>query len=215
MKYLILILSFSALGFTSLDNAIITGQFGDKLIFEGKKHDISDYLMECYFDKYPEKKPKLQVENTALERGYIATYEFFNGQLYIIDIEIDVKRNGNYVFVSVYNEVFPNTKRKKVNWKTGFLNLPSGKLILPASELYENHKIIEMRRGRIKEIRDYTKDELLLFKKRQFDKFKLTRRYKRVVKSFQKNRDPELGEKQLNLIFKMKVLEHSKKFLVD
>lgn len=203
------------MGFTSFDNAIITGQFADKVIFEGKKYDISDYLMEPYFEKFPEKKPKLQVENTGLDRGYIATYEFFEGQLYVIDIEIDVKRNGNYVFNSVYSEVFPNTKRKKVDWKTGLLNLPSGKLILSASELYEKHTIVELKRGKIKEVRDYTKDELLLFKERQFDKFKCTRRYKRVVKSFQKNRDPELGEKQLNLIFQMKVLEYSKKFLTD
>lgn len=215
MKYLIIILSFYTLGFTSFDNAIITGQFADKVIFEGKKYDISDYLMEPYFEKFPEKKPKLQVENTGLDRGYIATYEFFEGQLYVIDIEIDVKRNGNYVFNSVYSEVFPNTKRKKVDWKTGLLNLPSGKLILSASELYEKHTIVELKRGKIKEVRDYTKDELLLFKERQFDKFKCTRRYKRVVKSFQKNRDPELGEKQLNLIFQMKVLEYSKKFLTD
>lgn len=219
MKYLILILSFSALGFTSPDNEIITGQFGDKLIFEGKKYNISDYLMECYFDKYPEKRPKQQLESSALDRGYVATYEFVDNELFVVDIEIQVRNKKDQkpstIYISVFDSVFPNLLRKKINWKNGFLNLPSGKLLLPASELYENHKIIEMKRGKIKEVRDYTKDELLLFKERQFDKFKFTRRYKRVVKSFQKNRDPEIGEKQLNLIFQMKVLEYSKKFLTD
>lgn len=215
MKNFLLFSSCLLVCFSTFCNVTITGQYDDKLIFDGKEYGISEYLMEPYFEKFSEKKPKLQIESTALSRGYIATYKFFEDQLYVINIEIQVKRNDNFVFTSVYNEIFPGTKRKKIDWKTGLLLLPYGGLSTDLFDHHNHYLILELKKGKIKEYRDYKIDELMLFKERQYNKFKCTRRYKRLVRSFQKNRTPKMEKKKLDYIFQMKILEHSKKFLTD
>ncbi|MDR0515679.1 MAG: hypothetical protein LBH25_01380 [Fibromonadaceae bacterium] len=54
-------------------NAFATAQEPDLLIHNGEKYDLTVNPMEPFFKENPEKRPPSP--NTALWRGYIATFE--------------------------------------------------------------------------------------------------------------------------------------------
>ena len=85
--------------------------------------------MESYFTQYPDKRPKNDVELTSLWRGYVATFEINDNQLYLKDIEIIDSNKKGIEWKSVLNEIFPNQEHIKIDWMTGLLVIPSGKLV--------------------------------------------------------------------------------------
>ena len=103
-----------------------TPQTLDKIIYKGKEYVLLTYPMEIFFEKYPEKRPKNKVQSTGLTRGYVATFEIVDDQLYLKDIEIIVVERSEEKPVSVNwksvkNEVFPNQDLVKIDWITGRL----------------------------------------------------------------------------------------------
>ena len=103
-----------------------TPQTLDKIIHYGKEYVLLTYPMESFFEKYPEKRPKNIVQSTGLTRGYVATFEIIDDQLYLKDIEIIVVERSEEKPVSVNwksvkYEVFPNQDLVKIDWITGEL----------------------------------------------------------------------------------------------
>jgi hypothetical protein len=65
-----------------------TSQCPEKIIYNGKEYKLHSNPMETYFKKYPDKRPKGGIRSTALWRGYVATYEVKNNQLFLKDISV-------------------------------------------------------------------------------------------------------------------------------
>ncbi len=97
--------------------------------------------------------------STALWRGYVATFEVKDNQLFLKDIEIQYhdttsKESYPYKWRSVINEVFPNNEKIKIDWLTGLLVIPHGKLVnyvhMGYGSTYKNYILLEIDKGDLK-----------------------------------------------------------------
>ena len=100
-------------------------QIPDKIVYNGKIYDLENRLLESYFKQYPEKRPEVKRRTHYLRRGYVATFEIKDNQLYLKDIEILINNPrlicSDTIWESVLNEVFPNQESVKMDWITGSL----------------------------------------------------------------------------------------------
>ena len=78
LAYIILTFISSNLFFCLAQN-----QIPDTLIFEDKTYSLNRYILEDYFLKNPNKKPKSEIVSTNLWRGYVATFKFLDNRLFL------------------------------------------------------------------------------------------------------------------------------------
>ena len=161
-------------------------QFPDKIIYKGTEYHLWTYPLEIYLKKYPYKRQE-GLWLAVLVRGYQATFEIKNGQLYIKDIEILVntintnKRKKDYndrIWESVLNKVFPNQELVKVDWFTGLLVLKHGEIIdyeaiyegdkrVGYTSIHEYYILLEIDNGDIKTEKLLNYEEYKQFKEKQ------------------------------------------------
>jgi hypothetical protein len=203
-----------------------TPQIEDKIIYNGKEYKLQTaplfgiYYMETYFKKYPDKRPKSELMSTGLHRGYVATFEVKENLLYLNDIEIEVYANGKNFptkWKSVKNEIFPNQKLIKIDWVTGLLVLPFGKTVdcgkyYGDNWTYENYVLLEMNKGILKRVKQFSYTNFEKFKEKQFEAFKQTDEYEKIKIDLQKK---HLSDKQINSKLRNNVIEYSSKILVE
>ncbi len=173
-----------------------TAQYPDKIIYIGKEYDLHSNPLEEYFEKNPDKRPEGGIMSTALWRGYVATFEVKDSQLYLKDIEIQYhdttsKESYPYKWKSVISEVFPGQKVVKINWLTGLLAIPHGKLVnyvhMGYGSTYKNYILLEFNKGDLKREKRFKYKQYEKFKERQFQAFKQTAEYKKIKSDFQKD----------------------------
>ena len=195
-----------------------TAQAPDKLIYNGKKYKLHSNPLEVYFEKFPDKRPKPEIQSTGLWRGYIATFEVKDGQLYLKDIEIRVeKKNDEEGRKSVLNEVFPNQELIKIDWLTGLLVLPEGKIVnyvhMGYASTYEHYVLLEFENGNLKKEKQFGYKEYAKFKDKQFQEFKKTDEY-RKLKDDMKEKD-DRSDEFIEDFLRIFVIEYSSKILVE
>src|SRR5690606_29149194 len=177
-------------------NVFATAQYPDKIIYNGKEYSLHSNPLEVYFEKYPDKRPQGGIMSTALWRGYVATFEVKDNQLFLKDIEIQYhdttsKESYPYKWRSVIKEVFPDQKDVKIDWLTGLLVIPHGKLVnyvhMGYGSTYKNYILLEIDKGDLKQEKRFKYKEYEKFKERQFQAFKLTDEYKKIKTDLQKD----------------------------
>ncbi|HTJ49673.1 MAG TPA: hypothetical protein VL443_09485 [Cyclobacteriaceae bacterium] len=177
-----------------------TAQYPDKVIYNGKEYSLQSNPLESFFKENPDKLPKSEIVSTALWRGYVATFEVRDNQLYVKDIEIEVSdtsstRTSSFKWKSVLNEVFPGQKEVKVEWITGLLVMPYGKIVnyvhMGYGSTYEFYTLLEFEKGNLVREKNFKYDEYEKFKERQFQAFKMTEDYKRLKARLQKKDDSD------------------------
>ena len=199
-----------------------TAQTPDKLIYNGKEYRLHSNPMESYFEKFPDKRPKSEVMSTGLWRGYVATFEVKDDQLYLKDIEIEIstkEKNNEYKYSwkSVLNEVFPSQELIKIDWLTGLLVLPEGKVVnyvhMGYASTYEHYVLLEFENGNLKGEKQFGYEEYEKFKDKQFQAFKKTDEYRKLKEDLKKedNNSDEFIEDFLRIF----VIEYSSKMLVE
>src|SRR5256885_10172569 len=104
-----------------------TGQRGDILFLDGKKHFIFTNPLSPFLDKNPEKLPESKIVSTSLWRGYVATWEVRNDRLVLIDV--GMLRSDSDDLRSVMSEMFPSQKDVLADWYSGHVIIPNGKLL--------------------------------------------------------------------------------------
>src|SRR5215469_17640610 len=62
----------------------MTSQCGDQLLRDGKDMTMRSLPLESYWDEHPP-RPYLRSTSTAAHRGYVATWEISDGDLYLIE----------------------------------------------------------------------------------------------------------------------------------
>lgn len=173
-----------------------TAQYPDKIIYNGKEYGLHSNPLEAYFEKNPDKRPKGGIMSTALWRGYVATFEVKDNQLFLKDIEIQYhdttsKEPYPYKWRSVIAEVFPDQKSIKIDWLTGLLVIPHGKLVnyvhMGYGSTYKNYILLEIDKGDLKQERHFKYKEYEKFRERQFQAFKQTEEYKKIKADLQKD----------------------------
>lgn len=221
-KTLFIILILCSIGKSKADD-LLTAQYPDKITFKGKEYNLNSNPLEPYFEKYPDKRPKGDIISTALWRGYIAHFEIIDDQLYLTDIEIEVadrdsKNSYPYKWISVFHQVFPNTNKIKVNWYTGILILPHGKMVdyvhMGFASTFRKYWLLEIDKGDFREARKYRNKEFVKFKKRQFQIFERTEEYQNLYDQLLANSYNE-DEEFIKSFIADFVIDYTSRFLTD
>lgn len=198
-----------------------TAQYPDKIIYNGKEYDLYSNPLEAYFEKKPDERPKGGIMSSALWRGYVATFEVKDNQLFLKDIEIEYqdtasKKSYNYKWRSVIKEVFPGQKEIKIDWLTGLIVLPYGKLInyvhLGYGSTYEKYILLEIDKGYLKQEKQLKYKEYEQFKEKQFQAFKLTDEYKKTKADMQKD---GRSDESIDSFLRSFVTEYTSKILTE
>ncbi|SDL86291.1 hypothetical protein SAMN05421823_108307 [Catalinimonas alkaloidigena] len=202
-------------------NVFATAQYPDKIIYNGKEYSLHSNPLEMYFEKYPDKRPKDGAMSTALWRGYVATFEVKDSQLFLKDIEIQYhdttsKESYPYKWCSVIKEVFPDQKDIKIDWLTGLLVIPHGKLVnyvhMGYGSTYKNYILLEIDNGDLKKEKRFKYEEYEKFKERQFQVFKQTDEYKKIKADLQKDGS---SDEFIDSFLRSYVTEYTSKILTE
>jgi hypothetical protein len=96
-------------------NTFAKTQIPNKIIYKEKEYALLSEPLEEFFIKNPEKRPK-GIDEDML-RGYAATFEIKENQLFLTEIEIRDTTNKDpktEKWKSVFTEVFPNQEKVKL-----------------------------------------------------------------------------------------------------
>ncbi|MBW8522407.1 hypothetical protein K0U91_07965 [Chryseobacterium chendengshani] len=202
-------------------NVFATSQYPDKIIYNGKEYDLLSNPLNAYFEKHPDRIPKGGVMSSALWRGYVATFEIKDNQLFLRDIKIQYhdttsKDNYPYKWRSIFKEVFPDQKDVKIDWLTGLLVVPHGEIVnyvhMGYGSTYENYILLEINTGDLKKEKRYNYKEYEKFKEKQFQGFKQTDYYKKIKTDLQKDGS---SEEFVDSFLKNFVTEYTSKILTE
>jgi len=188
--------------------AFATMQIPDRAIHDGKEYELETfgigYLMESYFKEHPDKHPRGGTISTALYRGYVATCEVKDRQLFLKDIVIDsgdrdTAKDGEYRSLweltrwkSVMSQVFPDKKPPKMDWVSGLLVLKHPFKVGVVEEGRKEYIVWEIDKGDIKKEVPFTERQAYEeFKTRQFEAFKKTDGYEKAVAKRKERGAPE------------------------
>jgi hypothetical protein len=208
--------------FLCASSAFATAQAPDRIIYNGQEYSLHTNPMEEYFAKYPEKKPTSEVRSSGLWRGYIATFEVADNSLFLKDIGVLVSKkteSGGFdtEMKSVIADLVPAGKKLKIDWFTGLLVLPSGKIVnyvhMGYGSTFEKYTLIEIDKGEFKKAKDFDYQAYDKFKERQFEAFKKTPEYKKMVDDMKKDGDRD--QKFIDSFLKGFVTDYTTKILVD
>jgi len=211
-KTLLLILTICTIGISKAEN-IITAQYPDKITYDGTEYNFNSNPLEPYFDKNPDKRPGMA--STALWRGYVAHFEIIENQLYVTDITRPISQKdseGNYErkWVSIYRTIFPTSEKVKIDWYTGILILPHGKMVeyvhLGYASTYSKYWLLEVYEGNFNEARKY--------KNKEFEMFEKTEEYKKLYAEMKEN-DEYNDDEFIKSFISDFVINYTTKFLTE
>jgi hypothetical protein len=141
-----------------------TAQSSDKIILNGKEHDLLCTPLESLEEDSSDiKLPNFWLSisgsdtaiimNTGNWRGYVATWEIVKDTLYLIKID-----NGKYDLSDIFGNLF-NDGKVFASWYTGDLRVVDGPLVnyihMGFMSTYEREKIIEVENGIALSIKEY------------------------------------------------------------
>lgn len=179
---------------TASAESLVTAQYPDKIKFKGTEYNLNSNPLEAFFEKYPHKRPQGGIMSTALWRGYVAHFEIIEEQLYVTDIKIQVDEEGpgrKFGWISAFNQVFPHKEKVKIDWYTGILILPHGKMVeyvhMGYASTYKKYWLLEIDTGNFMEARKYKNKEFIRFKQRQFQEFEKTEEYQKLYAELKEN----------------------------
>ena len=181
-----------------------TAQEPDRIIFKGINYPLIVNPMEPYFEKFPDKRPRFDM--TSLWRGYVATFEIIENELWVTEIKKSNK-------ASIIKEVLDGKNKMKIDWFSGLLVIPQGKIIdyvhMGYSSTYEHYIVLEIRNGNfIKELKMDNRqfDE---FREKQFELYKKTDKYRKLVEKL-KEREGE-SEEKMEYFLKIFIVDYIEK----
>lgn len=174
---LILIFAF----FSSL--ALATAQRPDKLKWNDELISLQSNPLETYFNKFPDKKSDDWSISTGLWRGYIAEFAIEDNLLIVTDIKVRLKGQQDHtIWTSVIDQVMKTKEERIVSWYDGLLIAPQGKLLtyvhMGYASQYAKYTVFRINAGKVIHQKNFSLDEYQTYKKKQFDKYRLTETYK-------------------------------------
>jgi len=200
--------------------ASATAQIPDTLIYDGQRYALNSNPLEVYFDARPDRKLP-PGSSTALWRGYIATFEIRDSILTVVDVQIERYSRDSAGTVdswweSVLASTFPDSSERVCSFYTGLLILPLGEVIsrvhMGYSSLYERYILLLVEGGRFKKAREFSDSEYLAFKRRQFEAYKKSDEYKKMVEELAKESSDTSQIENFLFIYDV---NYSSKFLLD
>jgi len=211
----------TVISFVLTVSTFATSQSPDKIIYKGQEYSLNTNPLESFFENNPNLRPKSDIMSTALWRGYIATFEIQDNQLFVKDIvvmdEDTITGSHKTTWRSVFNQVFPNQNQIKVDWLTGLLVIPNGKLVnyvhMGYASTYENYILLEIDKGNLIQEKNMKSKESEKFKDKQFKAFQKTDEYKKLKEELKKNGGGT--DEFLDSFIRIYVTDYSTKILTE
>ncbi len=191
MKFLVTTILSTLLSLTTL----ATAQYPDKIIFNGTEYNLDSNPLESYFEINLDKRPKGDLKSTALWRGYRATFEMRDSQLFVKDIQIQYldttdKNDQDIKWKSIMRDVFPDKVNVKVDWLSGLLVINFGKRVnyyaTGYGSSFDQYLLLEIDKGNYIKSKQYNDKEFESFKDRQFSAYKKTTEYREIKAKLEK-----------------------------
>ncbi len=128
-----------------------TGQFGDVIIYEGKKEQLFTNPLQPYLQ---ERGIKFKGTCSACWRGYQATWEVRDSALYLVRLkECTCRDTDRDIPLSRIARGYP--KELMATWYSGELRIPQGKMLqyyhAGYASVYEYDLLLTIREGRVVE----------------------------------------------------------------
>jgi hypothetical protein len=193
---------YLTVGCNNCDNRFIfasmTRQICDTITYRGEVFSLNKEILKSFFWKNPQKKPRSKSDLTALWRGYIATFEIIESELFVKKIETFA--DTNLRLKEVTNKVFPGLR--KLDWYSGLLLLGNSVGRYYDEDPTANFVLLEIQNGDLTNSRRLDYKELSELKKELFNNFKLTDKYNKFFAGL-KATMPDMTEYEID-----QVLEH-------
>jgi len=178
----------------------MTRQIRDILIYNGYEYYLNDEYLEQFFEQFPEKKPVIESSFSALWRGYVATFEIVEEQLFVKRISVFSECN--------LDEFFPNSR--KFDWFTGLIRIDDFRGEYDdendPSAIFE---FLEIVNGNLKNIWKLNYLDFIAFKEIQFDYFKTTQDYANLYLLWRKN-NPKIPDSDIDKYISESIMRNSK-----
>jgi len=206
-------------------NVFATSQEPDKIKINGIEYPLLNNPLE-YNKIISEKLYNLGTSkdgertlSTGNYRGYIATYEIRNSELYLIDVVIPDPNENFEKKISVLNKIFPEQDRIRIKY-SGILIIPIGDFLDSAnfgySYLFSEYKLITIKNDKVEKSKNINKDDYLKFKVIQFVEYKKTDDYKNALKenfdNWKIEKKIELSRKNTKNLTKKEIAELQKDY---
>ena len=138
----------------------MAAQVPDRILYNQEYYDLCTNPLELYWIVRRKKRPRFIVKEEC-KRGYVATWEIKDNQLYLRDIEGTVKRSfalwGKNVAPYTMRKLFGGLKRFiKAAWYSGKLRIPAGPMVMFADNEYDSRYakeiIVTVKNGNVDKI---------------------------------------------------------------
>lgn len=186
----------------------------DKIIYNNQEFNYRFHHLEQYFNYYPEKRIIPTKDSTIIHRGYIATYEIFENELFLREIETTNKKNNQKV--SVRDKFSPSKEQRiPLRWVNGVIQIGLGTDDFKKDSIHpmnDSNLIIEINRGKIKRHLYLGKEEMRIFKNFQWNKYKNTHEYLVI---YHKLRNKGWNESEINQHIFENILYYSKQIFLQ
>jgi len=197
-------------------SAFATAQYPDKIVYLGEEYSLHTNPMSAYFAMHPDKRPVGGIRSTALWRGYVATLEFKTNSLVLKDIEIEIlnEEKNDTFWKSAKDVVVPKDKDLLVDWFTGILVLPHGKLMnyvhMGYGSTYSDYILLEIKSGKLTGRRNFDYKQYEEFKEKQFQAFKKTKEYRNRAEDLKKE---EWTQENIDNFLRSFIVRYTSEFL--
>jgi len=187
----------------------MTRQIRDRLIYGGDEYHLSEEILEDYFKQNPNIKPKSEILCTALWRGYIATFEIKENQMFVQKLEMLEDTGLN---LKITRELFPINN--KFDWYTGLIRIDDYRGEWDDENEDAIFEYLEIYKGDLVQKRTMNFEELEIFKEYQFEYFKTTEEYKKAY-SLWKNNNPKMDVTEIDYYIYKGLLNRYSKEIFD
>lgn len=152
-------------------NDTMAAQLPDIIFIQGEQMELYSNPLEQYWVSHPGKRPKFQPA-IICKRGYVATWEIRDKQLFLTHIEAHVEKSyflfWRRIAPFALREIFKNVGPQGIvaEWFSGKIRIPQGRRTLYVHHAYdsrfEREMIITLDHGRVVKtvVLDYTHQKL-------------------------------------------------------
>lgn len=185
----------------------MTRQIRDVLIYNEEEYYLNQEYLERFFEECPDKIPKDFHPGgfSACWRGYVASFELIEKQLYVREIRMIT---GSQSDETVLDEMFPN--EHKFDWFTGLIRIDEFRGEYDDEDNPEAiFELLEIVDGKLKNIWKMNYEDFNVFKQIQFEYFKSTAAYDTLYSKW-KNNNPGISDTKVNQYIAEDIIRNSR-----
>ena len=168
----------------------MTWQIQDKLIYNNEEHYLDDELLEFRIRENPYLAPKFAGGFTACWRGYVATYEIIDFELFLSDVNLIHTEEGNEKDIFL-DGLFEDRNNLKLKWLNCLIilykNKTHGNFNMPELNIYDEYEILEIKNGDLNDFKIFDFNKYKKFKDEQYEYFIISEDYEIAKNKFIEN----------------------------